>query len=115
MKYIEVKGIKVYGYHGCMDEEAVIGTLFETDVLLGYDYLSSSKSDNLSETIDYVRIKAIVEEQVNIRAKLIETVIKRIVDQITSEFKLDSLRVKLTKHNPPIDGNVESVSVIWEE
>lgn len=115
MTVIEVNGIKVYGYHGCMTEESVIGTWFEVDVALGYDFTKSAETDDLSDTIDYVRVKEIVEESVLKRSNLIETVIKNMADSIKSEYDLEFLRIKLTKHNPPINGNVSNVAVVWQE
>ena len=48
-----------------------------------------------------------------IRSKLIEHVGKRIVQQLKLHFKtLQTVEVKVTKLNPPMNGNVERVSVI---
>ena len=116
MKQINVKGIRVYGFHGCMEEEALMGTWFETDVSVNFDYTASAETDDLSKTTDYVRIREIAEEEMKTRQKLIETVIKRIADRIRGEFaELSGFRIELKKFNPPINGEVNYVSVVWEE
>ncbi len=116
MKRIEVNGIRVYGYHGCLDEEALAGTWFEADVSLEYDYTESALTDDLNKTIDYVKVRELVEVEIKTRAKLIETVIKRMSDSLKKEFPdILSLRLVLRKYNAPIGGEVDHVAMIWEE
>ena len=45
MGVITVSGIKLYAYHGCMKEEAKIGSDYEVDVVLESDL---SKAANMS-------------------------------------------------------------------
>jgi len=116
MKWIEVNGIKVYGFHGCMHEESLTGTWFEADVAVAFDFSESGLKDDLNLTIDYVRIREIVEKCIKERAKLIETVLQKIVTQIKHEFEnIEGLKIKLKKYNPPINGEVDHVAVVWEE
>lgn len=115
MDWVEVKGISVYGYHGCMDEEGVVGTPFEVDIEVGGDFQRSAITDDLNDTADYVALRKIAEEEVKIRAKLIETVAKRILNRILQEHAIiQSARVTLKKYNPPIDGVVRYVSIKME-
>lgn len=112
MSIINVEGIKLYAYHGCLDEEAVIGGEYIVDVFLETDLSAACKSDDLSQTIDYVKVYRIVKREMAIRSKLIEHVGKRISDALHSEYKtLQKVRVKVTKINPPVNGYVEKVSV----
>ncbi len=109
---INIEGIKLYAFHGCLDEEAKIGANYIVDVYLTTDFSKAAISDNLNETIDYCAIYEIAKKQMAVRSKLIEQVCKRIHDNITVDFKtINSLRVKVTKLSPPMNGNVEKVSV----
>lgn len=113
---IEVNGIRVYGYHGCMEEEAMIGTWFEADVAVDYNFTESALTDDLSKTIDYVAIREIAEKNILKRSDLIETVIKGIADELKTSFsEITGLRITLRKYNPPINGDVNHVAVKWEE
>jgi dihydroneopterin aldolase len=113
MHKIIVEGIKVFAYHGCLEEEAKIGTHYTVDVWMETDFSEAAKTDDLTKTIDYVTVYDIVKKQMAIRSKLIEQVGQRIVDELKSEFKtLHTLKVKVTKHNPPMNGNVEKVSIV---
>ncbi|HEX8515194.1 MAG TPA: dihydroneopterin aldolase [Bacteroidia bacterium] len=114
---ILVEGISVYAYHGCLEEEAKIGCNYLVDVKMETDFSEAAKTDDLSKTIDYVTVYNIVKAQMAIRAKLIEVVGQRIVDELKSELKgLQKVEVKVTKLNPPMNGNVEKVSIVieWE-
>lgn len=113
---IEVNGIKLYAYHGCLEEEGLIGGNYVVDIHLSTNFMSAAVSDNLSETIDYVDINRIVAEEMGVRSKLIEHVGKRIIDRIKSDcLGVNSIRVKITKICPPINGDVENVAIIIEE
>lgn len=113
---IEVSGIEVFAYHGCMNEESVLGGKYIVDAKLTTDFSESAQSDELSDTIDYVQVRNIVVEEMAIRSKLIEHVAHRIMTRFKSEFKtLISARVKVRKLNPPIQGVVKEVAVIIEE
>ena len=113
---IEVNGIKIYAFHGCLPEEEKIGGHYLVDVMLNTDFTQAAIADDLSLTVDYVLINHIVKEEMAIRSKLIEQVGQRIFDRITRETKgIDFLRVKVTKLTPPINGDVHNVAIVIEE
>ena len=112
MGLIEVSGIRIYSYHGCLKEEAMIGSEYIVDVALEADLETSAESDDLSETLDYVVVNKLVMEEMEVRSKLIEHVASRIIKRLKQEFpKMHSAKVKVSKLTPPINGNVDSVSV----
>ena len=112
MGLIEVSGIRVYAYHGCLEEEAIIGSEYIVDVGLKADLSSSKESDDLSETLDYVSVNRVVKKEMAVRSKLIEHVAGRIIKGLKEEFpEMQSAKVKVTKLTPPINGNVDCVSV----
>lgn len=113
---IEVNNIRLYAHHGCLPEEEKIGGHYSVDVSVVTDFTASTRTDNLLDTVDYVLINKIVEEEMLIRSKLIEHVGQRIVNRMKKEVaQLHSLRVKIIKHSPPIDGDVANVAIIIEE
>lgn len=113
---ILVEGIKLYAFHGCMDEEARIGSDYIVDVVVTTNFMESTASDELEDTIDYVDINLIVEEEMKIRSKLIEHVAWRILNRLKENYtSVIGASVKVTKIAPPINGNVDKVAVIIEE
>jgi len=109
---IGIEGIKLYAYHGCLEDEAKIGGNYVVDVYLETDFTKAVKSDDLSHTIDYCAVYEIVKEEMALRSKLIEQVAARIHASITRTFRtVTAARVRVTKLNPPMNGHVEKVYV----
>jgi len=112
---IEVNGIKIYAFHGCLPEEGKIGGHYVVDVSMKTDFSKAAATDTLEETIDYVVVNKIVKEEMAIRSKLIEHVGQRIVNRIKNEINnVESLRLKVIKICPPINGDVNNVAIIIE-
>ena len=112
MGIIRVEDIRCYAYHGCMDEEALIGTDYSVNVEVNTDLSVSAQSDNLLDTVDYVAISMIVQEEMAIRSKLIEHVAQRILDRLMLELPtVEKSKVVVVKHKAPIKGDVQRVSV----
>ena len=108
-----VNNIKTYSYHGCLDEERVIGSDYRVDVEVGVKNKTAQQTDDLSQTVDYSEVTKIVVEEMGVRSKLIETVAARIIRRIHKECKRStSVTVSVTKINPPIEGDVETVCVV---
>jgi len=113
MGKIRVNNIKLYAYHGCLEEEAKIGSEYRVDVEVEADLMKSTFSDDLNDTVDYVHINHIVKEEMAIRSALLEHVARRINERILSEIKMvKSVEVQVAKINPPIGGNVEQVVIV---
>ena len=109
---IAVEGIKLYAYHGCLDEEALIGGHYIVDVYMQTDFSEVAKTDDLTKTIDYCAVYEIAKKEMAIRSKLIEQVAVRIHTNILTNLKgIIKAKVRLTKLSPPMNGNVEKVYV----
>lgn len=112
MGKITVEGIQLRAYHGCMQEEAVVGGNYIVNVVIETDFTEAAKTDDLSKTIDYVDVYNIVKTEMAIRSKLIEHVAQRIVDSMKKNIsRVFSVEVTVIKLNPPIKGYVEKTSV----
>ena len=112
MATISVLGIRVYAYHGCLDEETKIGSDYEVNVIVESDIALSSISDNLAHTVDYVSINAIVKQEMAQASQLLEHVLLRIIKEIVDKHpSISSVEVSVAKKNPPINGDVREVVV----
>ena len=115
MGTIKISNIKVYAYHGCLVEEGKIGSDYRIDLSVKADLKKSAETDYLADTVDYVHLNKIVKEEMAVRTKLLETVANLILDRILAEIPLvNKAKIKVSKLNPPIGGNVEMVSIIME-
>ncbi len=112
MGVIRVNNIAVRAHHGCMDEEARIGGDYLVHVTITTDFAQAIATDELSDTVDYVAVHAIVYREMKIRSKLIEHVGGRIYAALKREIAhIDTLVVEVVKLSPPIGGDVASVAV----
>ena len=115
MGTIKISNIRVYAYHGCLVEEGKIGSDYRIDLSVKANLTPSAKTDHLADTVDYVYLNRIVKEEMAVRTKLLETVASLILDRILLELPLvNKVKIKVSKLNPPIGGNVEMVSIIME-
>lgn len=112
---IEVNGIQLYAFHGCLEEEARIGGKYQVDVKILTDFTEAALSDDLTKTVDYVAVNKIVAEEMAIRSKLIEHVGLRIINRLKTEITHPaSYSVRIIKISPPINGDVRDVVVELE-
>jgi len=112
---ISVEGIKVYAFHGCLEEEAKIGGHYQVDVHVETDFSKAMNNDSLEDTVDYVWVNKVVQEEMAIRSKLIESVGNRIMKQLKRKNGKGKYRVLIRKLSPPINGDVDSVSISINE
>jgi len=109
---IKVENIRVYAHHGCLKEETKIGSDYRVDLKVKANLKASAKTDELSDTVDYVLLNNIVKEEMQQPSKLLETVAKRILNRIFEEsFLVEKATVSVSKLNPPIGGDVEMVTI----
>lgn len=116
MGIIKVENIRVFANHGCLKEETKIGSDYRVDLKVKANLKTSSKTDNLSDTVDYVFLNRIIKEEMAIPSQLLETVAKRILNRIFKEDKyVKKATVWVSKLNPPIGGDVELVTIKMNE
>ncbi len=116
MGIIKLKNIRTYSYHGCLVEEGKIGSDYSVDLEVKTDLRKSALSDNLEDTVDYVLLNRIVEEEMAIRSQLLEHVAHRIIKRIFDEVpSISRITLAVSKLNPPIGGDVEAVTIEMEE
>jgi dihydroneopterin aldolase len=112
MGEIHVTGIRCYGYIGCLKEERIIGREYVVDVALYANLEKAAATDKLQHTIDYCVVYNLVVKEMKKPCNLLEHVCQNIIDQLKKEFvQLQQVKVRVTKPNPPLNGDVHHVSV----
>lgn len=112
MHTIKLENIRVYAYHGCLNEESMIGSDYRVDIEVIANLSKSATSDDLKDTVDYVSLNQIVVEEMAVRSKLLEQVARRILDRTLSKEPLvEKATVSVSKINPPIGGDVQQVTI----
>ncbi len=109
---IAIEGIHCYAYHGCMEEEGIIGRPFAVDVYLDADVSRSFDTDALEDTLDYEKVNDLVRAEMAVRSRLIEHVAARIVKALHDAFPAcHRISVRVVKFNPPVKGQTDSSSI----
>jgi 7,8-dihydroneopterin aldolase/epimerase/oxygenase len=110
---IEVKGIKVFGYHGVFESEKISGQDFYVDLTLELDLTKATSSDDVSDTVSYAElIDLVVSEVTGDRAALIERLAGRIGDKIRHNYpQVASACVTVHKPQAPVGAEVADISV----
>lgn len=112
MGVIEIEGMEFYAYHGHFPAEQVVGNRFIVDLTLFTDCSKAAKSDDLTDALNYQTVYLIVKEEMQIKSHLLEHVAGRILNRLENNFEsIEKAKVKISKLNPPMGGQIEKVSV----
>jgi len=112
MSRIILENMEFQAHHGVLEHEKTLGNTFLVSLVIELNTEKAGKSDNLEDTVNYALIYNTVRKQMEIPSNLIEHAAHRIADQIMNQFvRVLSLRLRLTKLNPPLGGKVEKVSI----
>lgn len=105
-----------YAHHGVMEEEHRIGGRYEVDVAMTLDVTEAAEKDDLSTTVDYERVYALVREVVAGRpAYLIERIAWLIAGAVRDAFPaVERVAVTVRKPNPPVGGPCDRAEVTVE-
>ncbi|MCF8275474.1 MAG: dihydroneopterin aldolase [Flavobacteriales bacterium] len=115
MQELYIEDIRLHAYHGCLEEEGRIGGKYRIDIKAVADFSACADSDDLNKTVDYVVIYNLVEEEMAVRSKLIETVAKRIALKLREQYTwVSEWEVSLTKFNPPVGGSLGQSRIVWK-
>ncbi|WP_280233382.1 dihydroneopterin aldolase [Nocardia cyriacigeorgica] len=111
---IELRGLRVFGYHGVFDHEKRDGQEFLVDLTVWLDFTAAAASDDLAATVDY---GALAELAVGIVAgpprDLIETVVGEIADAVMAvDSRIDAVEVVVHKPSAPIPHTFADVRVV---
>jgi 7,8-dihydroneopterin aldolase/epimerase/oxygenase len=114
MQTLHIEDIRLHAYHGCLEEEGRIGGKYRVDIKLEADLEASAIADDLGRTVDYVLVYELVKQEMAIRAKLIETVARRIAHRLAQTYPwVAKWEVSLTKYSPPVNGNLGQSRIVW--
>ena len=114
---IELKGVKVFAYHGVNPEETRDGQYFYLDVTANTWTRGKDLADNLDNTVSYAQInKLLLRESTEHTFQLIESLAVHLADAILEAFApIYSVRVTVNKPHAPMRGEFDNVSVTYEK
>jgi dihydroneopterin aldolase len=99
---IELTRLRFFAKHGLFAEEQKIGNEFEVDLYVSYDP-GDTLIDELSETVNYASLFAILKDEMQKPRKLLETFAMEMTDLLHSTYpSIRKIEITLSKLNPPI-------------
>jgi dihydroneopterin aldolase len=110
---VALEGLEFHAYHGVYPQERSSGNKFEVDVIVETEFQETAFQDDLSGTINYEDLYALVKKEMEKPSKLLETVGHAIAEKILKSFNSAIyVEVKISKFNPPIGGVCKKASVL---
>lgn len=115
---IELRGLRVVGRHGVLDEEHRRAQPFEVDLDLELDLGPAGASDALTDTVDYGAVAESVAEVVGgEHSELLEHLADRIARAAMAAASagggapVDAVTVRIRKLRPPVPVDLASAGV----
>ena len=100
---ILIEGLRIFAYHGMMEQEQKVGAYFTIDCEVETDFTPALLHDQLDGTISYADLFAIIRREIGIPSRLVEHVAGRIAKAILHQYpQAHSVRIRLLKENPPM-------------
>ena len=104
---IILEGMRFYGFHGVNPEEKSMGQPYLVDLTVEVDLHGPGRSDRLEDTISYTHLYRAVQGIMEGESKnLLEAAAQAIAKRVLDSFPVESVRVRVSKPQPPIRGSV---------
>ncbi|NOT74482.1 MAG: dihydroneopterin aldolase [Cyclobacteriaceae bacterium] len=108
-----LEGLEFHAYHGVYPHERSSGNKFELDIVIETEFSEAAFHDDLSGTINYENVYALVKAEMEKPSKLLERVGHLIAEEILKVFTdAKVVQVSISKFNPPIGGVCKKASVV---
>ena len=102
MLTIHLRELRFFSFHGLFEEEKKTGNEFEVNLSVEIDELPTG--DDITNTVDYVRLFELVNKEMKIRRNLLESVAESIVSGILDmSSSVRSVSLEIWKLNPAIE------------
>ncbi|MFA9464203.1 MAG: 2-amino-4-hydroxy-6-hydroxymethyldihydropteridine diphosphokinase [Velocimicrobium sp.] len=113
MDKIKIKDLEVYGKHGVLKEENVLGQKFLVSLTLFLDITSAGKQDALEHSVSYAQVAHFVNAFMKERTfKLLEAVAEHLSEEILLHFSfVEKVEIEIKKPWAPILLPLDTVSV----
>lgn len=112
MGRIRIEQMEFYSYHGCFEEERIVGNRFVVDLEMYTDMTRPCASDRIQDALNYQTAYDLVKQEMKTNSYLLEHIASRILDALFARFpQLESASIKVSKMNPPMGGKIGAVSV----
>ena len=107
-----IEGLRIYAFHGVMEQERTIGSYFIVDAEVTTDFSAAMENDDLCGTVSYADIFDTIKKEMAIPSKLIEHAGGRIAKAIIDRFpNVSAVKLKILKENPPMGADCQGAGI----
>jgi dihydroneopterin aldolase len=102
---VALEDVKCFAYHGFYPEEQLIGGHFLVSITVNFVHIGDT--EDLQQTVNYELLNSIIINEMKHTQKLLETVVKNMINQVVDTFPfISSAEVGIKKLNPAMEGQV---------
>ncbi len=105
MRHSEIflRDVRLWARHGVMPQEQTVGGEFSVTISVGYDISRAARTDDVSHTLSYADLYALIVREMSTPSRLLEHVAGRIARAVLDTWpEASSVSIELTKLNPPM-------------
>jgi len=105
LQTVALNDVKCFALHGYYPEEQLTGTEFLVSVEVTFVPLGDT--EDLQRTVNYEVLNTIILEEMADTKKLLETVVRLILDRVTSTYSfVQTAKAGIKKMHPPMPGEI---------
>jgi dihydroneopterin aldolase len=105
LQTVALNDVRCFALHGYYPEEQLTGTEFLVSVEV--TFVPSGDTEDLERTVNYEVINTIIQEEMKSTKKLLESVVRLILDRVISTYPFVQTAVAgIKKMHPPMPGEI---------
>ena len=105
LQTVALNDVKCFALHGYYPEEQLTGTEFLVSVEV--TFIPSGDTEDLERTVNYEVINTIIREEMRSTRKMLESVVKLILDRLISAYPFVlTAKAGIKKMHPPMPGEI---------
>jgi 7,8-dihydroneopterin aldolase/epimerase/oxygenase len=112
---ITISGVKIYPRIGVTADERASAQECEVDLTIWGDFEAAASTDSLEKSMDYTRVLSAMQQVSAVQEyRLVETLAYRIVRNVSQNFPVSRVRIKIRKRPASLRGQIDFVEVAIE-
>lgn len=105
LQTVALNDVRCFALHGYYPEEQLTGTEFLVSITV--TFTPSGDTEDLQRTVNYEVLNTIILEEMSSTKKLLESVVKHILDRVISAYPFVHTAVAgIKKMHPPMPGEI---------
>ena len=109
---ISLHDMRLRAFHGVLPQERVVGGDYSVDLNVKCELADAVATDDVSRTLNYADLAAVVEREMAVSSCLLEHVAGRIAKAVAALAPtIEEVVVRVTKLNPPMGIDCAGASV----